>query len=100
MANQFSQFKDGSMGGGLSSPMGSRPAPTPGTGGNMPGDKDGMEALKGAVAGQLNSPMASAPVSQPGASTAGSPVGMQVTEDVQGIVGKRGAFPTGTSAKV
>ena len=100
--NQFSEFKGADMGNGLSSPMGSRMAvaPNPGAGGNMPGDKDGMEALKGAVAGSLNSPMGSAPVSQPGASTAGGPVGMQVTEDVQGIIGKRGSFPTGTTSRV
>jgi hypothetical protein len=101
MAHQFDEFhKSGSAGGGLNSPMGSRPYPTPPAGGTMPGDKDGMEALKGAVAGQLNSPMASAPVSQPGASTAGGPVGLQVTENIQGIEGKRGSFPSGTSARV
>jgi len=102
MANQFGEFKSGTVGNGLSSPMGSRPsvAPNPAAGGNQPGDKDGMEALKGAVAGQLNSPMASAPVSQPGASTAGGPVGLQVTENIQGIEGKRGSFPSGTSARV
>jgi hypothetical protein len=102
MANQFSEFKSGSVGGGLSSPMGSRPsvAPTPGAGGNQPGDKDGVEFLKGAAAGQLSSPMTSAPATQPGVSTAGGPVGLQVTESVQDIVNKRGSFPTGTSTKV
>ena len=102
MANQFSEFKGTAIGNGLNSPMGSRPsvAPNPAAGGNQPGDKDGMEALKGAVAGQLNSPMASAPATQPGVSTASGPVGLQVTEDVQGIVGKRGSFPSGTSARV
>jgi hypothetical protein len=84
----------------LLSPMSSRPVPDAGKGGSMPGDKDGIEALKGAVAGSLNSPMAAAPVKQPGASTAGGPVGLQVTEDVQGIVGKRGSFPTGTGSRV
>ena len=102
MANQFEQRRGADIGNGLSSPMGSRPsvAANPAPGGAMPGDKDGMEALKGAVAGQLNSPMASAPVSQPGASTAGGPVGLQVTENIQGIEGKRGSFPSGTSARV
>ena len=101
MANQFAEFKSGTVGNGLNSPMGSRPsvAPNPGAGGNQPGDKDGMEALKGAAAGQLSSPMVSAPVSQPGVSTAGGPVGLQVTEDVQSIAGKHGSFPTGTSAR-
>lgn len=99
--NQFEHFKGTSMGNGLDSPMGSRMgvAPNPSAGGNAPGEKDGVEALKGAVAGQLNSPMASAIVNQPGATTAGSPAKFQVTEDVQGIVGKRGSFPSGTSAR-
>ena len=102
MANQFGEFKSGTVGNGLSSPMGSRPsvAPNPAAGGNQPGDKDGVEALKGAVAGQLGTPMQSAPVNQPGATTAGGPVKMQITEDIQGIEGKRGGFPTGTSARV
>jgi hypothetical protein len=70
----------------------------PGKGGQMPGDKDGMSALKGAVAGQLNSPMVDAPAKQPGATTAGAPTGpFQVTEDIQAIDGKRGGFPNGTS---
>jgi hypothetical protein len=98
---QFDHFKGAEMGNGLSSPMGSRMgvAPNPGTGGNQPGDKDGMEALKGAVAGDLSSPMGSAIVKQPGATTSGAPVGFQITEDTQGIVGKRGSFPTGTNIK-
>jgi len=102
MANQFGEFKSGTVGNGLSSPMGSRPsvAPNPAAGGNAPGDKDGMEALKGAVAGQLNSPMASAPAKQPGATTAGAPVQFQITEDTQNIAGKHGTFPTGTAARV
>ena len=102
MANQFGEFKSGTVGNGLSSPMGSRPsvAPNPAAGGNAPGDKDGVEYLKGAVAGQLNSPMASAPATQPGVPPSGAPVQMQVTEDVQNIVGKRGTFPTGTASRV
>ena len=87
-----------SAGGGLNSPMSSRPVADPGKGGNMPGDKDGVSALKGAAAGQLNSPMHEAPVKQPGVSTAGGPVGMQVTEDVQAIDGKSGSFPRGTAS--
>lgn len=101
MANQFSEFKGTSIGNGLNSPMGCRPAvaPNPAAGGNQPGDKDGMEALKGAAAGQLSSPMQSAPYKEPGATTAGAPVKFQITEDTQNIAGKHGSFPSGTSVR-
>jgi len=78
--------------------MSSRPMPDPGKGGSHPGDKDGVEELRGAVAGNLNTPMAHTEPKTPGASTAGGPVGMQVTESLQGIDGKRGGFPGGTGS--
>jgi hypothetical protein len=81
--------------------MSSRPEPDPGKGGNMPGNKDGVEALKGSAAGQLNSPMSSNYTKQPGATTSGAPTGpLQVTEDVQAIEGKRGNFPSGTGSSI
>ena len=72
-----------SAGGGLNSPMSSRPVADPGKGGMQAGDKDGM---KETVA-----------LGAPPSSTKGGPVGMQITEDTQNIAGKGGgAFPSGT----
>lgn len=88
-------------GGGLTSPMSSRPYADPGQGGQHPGNKDGVDALKGAVAGQLQSPMTDSPYKQVGATTAGAPTGpFQVTEDIQAIDGKRGGFPSGTGTRL
>jgi hypothetical protein len=85
----------------FSSPMTSRPMADPGQGGQMPGDKDGVELLKNSAAGELQSPMSSAPVKQPGVTTSGAPTGpFQVTEDIQAIEGKRGSFPRGTGTSM
>lgn len=100
MANQFAQRGGGASNPDLTTPMTARPASFPAPGGTMPGDKDGMEALKGAAAGGLASPMHEAPYKQVGPTTAGSPVKLQVTEDVQAIEGKHGGFPTGTATRV
>jgi hypothetical protein len=70
---------------GLASPMTSRPYQTEGKGGNQPGDKDAFAAT---VA-----------LGQPTPSTAGGPVGFQVTEDTQNIAGKSGSFPSGTAIR-
>jgi hypothetical protein len=84
----------------LSTPMDRRPYPTPPAGSPAPGDKDGMEALKGAAAGNLASPMhGDSPWTKVGQSTGGAPVKFQVTEDVQKMVGG-GNFPTGTGSRV
>lgn len=67
----------------LSSPMSSRPWSNQGTGGNNPGDKDGLKAT---VA--LGAPMAS---------TASGPVGMQITEELAGGMPSGPTMPTGTA---
>lgn len=67
----------------LSSPMSSRPYDVPGKGGMHPGDKDG---LKDAVA-----------LGAPESSTKGGPVGLQITEEMQGGMPSGPTMPRGTS---
>ena len=87
--------------GELNSPMSSRPFNEEGRGGNHAGMKDGV-AMPAKGSDVVNTPMSSSPV--PSAtmspSTAGGPVGMQVTEDVKGAASKHNVFPSGTSSKV
>ncbi len=73
-------------GGGLNSPMSSRPYADPGKGGSHPGDKGGM---KETVA--LGAP--------PSSAGQGDPLGMQITEELGGSQPQKGTFPTGTSIR-
>jgi hypothetical protein len=68
----------------LNSPMASRPWSQQGTGGQQLGDKDG---LKAAVA-----------LGAPPSSTAGGPVGMQITEELGRMPGAP-TMPTGTAIR-
>ena len=83
----------------LNSPMTSRPFNNESRGGTMPGIKDGV-ALGAPKGSELMTPMSDRPWPVNTAPTPAGPVTMQVTEDVAGIEGKRGAFPTGTAARV
>jgi hypothetical protein len=68
-------------------------------GGNQPGLKDGV-ALGSGNGSEVSTPFKTPWPSQGGSpSTAGGPVGLQVTEDVQGVGSKSGSFPSGTSSK-
>lgn len=85
----------------ISSPMTSRPWGEQGRGGNAPGMKDGVAlgAPKGdEISTPLNNPWGKMTANTP-PSTAGGPVGMQVTEDVQDIAGKHNRFPSGTGSR-
>jgi len=77
----------------LSSPMTSRPWGEQGKGGNHPGMKDGVAVGQPSGGSEVSSPL-NRPWGQ-GTSTAGGPVGMQVTEDIGPMTG--GKFPTGTA---
>jgi len=78
----------------LTSPMGSRPWGEHSRGGDAPGMKNGIALGGGSeqLASPLNNPVAKVQTTP----TPSGPVGVQVTEDVQAIVGSRGAFPSGT----
>jgi hypothetical protein len=82
----------------LSSPMGSRPYADGGKGGEHPGIKDGV-ALGAPSGSELMTPMQQRPVPVKTIPAPAGPVTFQVTEDVQSIEGRKGAFPTGTSIK-
>ena len=90
-------IKGAVMANDLNSPMGSRPFPEGGRGANHPGMKDGVAVGMPSGGSEVSSPFTFSQAA--GVSTASGPVGLQVTENLQDVEGKKPAFPTGTSAK-
>ena len=85
----------------LSSPMKTPWSNEGNYGGKHPGDKDsvavGRPSGSGSLATSLNNPWPTPDHNRP--STAGGPVGIQVTEDVQGASGMSAGFPRGTEIR-